>query len=417
MNTEFFIARHIYTHKEADGRKKMPAAVRVAVAGIALGLAVMILSVAIISGFKKEVRAKVIGFGAHVQISNFDNNASYEPSPIIANDSLLQVIRGVEGVRHVEAFVTKPGILKTDSDYQGIVLKGVGEDFDWSFFRSNLKAGHLPRFRSDSISTQALISRYLSNLLGLKTGDAFLAYFVSGKEHVRARRFTVSGIYETGFIDYDRLFVLCDIQQVRRLNGWSRQEVGGLEIQADGYEQMDKLSDRLYQAVGDRPDAKGNLLYVRSARDLNPMIFSWLDVLDTNVAVILVLMLAVAGFTMISGLLIIILERIQMIGILKAMGETNARIRKIFLYVAFFLIGKGMLWGNLIGVVLCLIQHELHIVKMDAATYYLNAVPIDLHISALLLLNIGALAGSLLMMIAPSHIVTTIHPAKTIRFE
>ena len=414
MKVEYFIAKRLYFDKE-NGRRVTPPAVRIAVIGIALGLAVMILSVAIIVGFKKEVRNKVIGFGSHIQITNFDSNTSYETSPIVVSDSLLTAILSHPGIRHAEVFATKPGILKTDSDFQGIILKGVDEHFDWTFFRNNLKEGDIFTVSPEETSTNVLISHYLANLLKLKTGESFLTYFV--QEDVRARKFTISGLYETGFEDYDKLFVLTDIKQIRRLNGWDTDEASGLELQVDDYDKVDQLSEELYYALSGEPDRKGNVYYVRSIKDLNPMIFSWLDVLDTNVVVILILMLAVAGFTMISGLLVIILERINMIGILKALGETNVSIRKIFLYISFFLISKGMFWGNLIGVAVCLVQYHFRIISLKPSTYYLDAVPVDLSLNSLILLNIGTLIASMLMMLGPSHLVTTITPAKTIRFE
>lgn len=375
----------------------------------------MILSVAIMVGFKKEVCEKVIGFGSHVQITNFDSNSSYETVPIAVGDSLLRALRSFPHVRHVERFATKMGILKTDTDFQGIVLKGVDEDYDWSFFLSNLKEGRTLTVDSLKTSTDIIISRYLADLLRLKTGDDVRAYFIG--EDVRARKFSIVGIYETGFIDYDKLFVLCDIKQIRRLSGWEADEVSGLELLVDDYNNLDSTAEDLYFSLIEKQDRSGNTYYARSIKEMNPMIFNWLDVLDVNVVVILVLIFAVAGFTMISGLLIIILERTNMIGILKALGESNASIRKIFLYISFFLIGKGMLWGNVIGLAVCFVQSHFHVLKLDASTYYLDAVPISLSLAALVLLNVGALAASMLTMLGPSYLITKIDPAKSIRFE
>lgn len=414
MNLELFIARRIHFSKE-DDRQVTPPAVRIAIIGIALGLAVMILSVAIVIGFKKEVRNKVIGFGSHIQITNFDNNVSYESSPIAVSDTLLRDLQAFPGIRHVEVFATKPGILKTDNDFQGIVLKGVDTGFDWTFFRNNLKEGELFTLSPDKASTDVIISRYLADLVGLKVGESFLTYFV--QEDVRARKFRIAGIYETGFLDYDKLFVIADIRQVRRLNGWEADQVSGLELLVDDYDRLDEVAEELYFDLAEKQDRLGNTFYARSIKELNPMIFNWLEVLDINVVIILVLMLAVAGFTMISGLLIIILERTNMIGILKALGESNQSIRKIFLYVSFFLIGKGMLWGNIIGISLCLIQSHFHIITLDPSIYYLDAVPIDLNIVSLLLLNIGTLCAAMLMMLGPSYLITRIDPARSIRFE
>lgn len=414
MNLELFIARKIHFSKQGE-RQATPPAIRIAMIGIALGLAVMILSVAIVIGFKKEVRNKVIGFGSHIQITHFDNNSSYQTMPIAVSDSFLVALKERSGIRHVETFATKPGILKTETDFQGIVLKGVDRQYDWSFFQKNLKEGEVFQLDSAKRSSDVIISRYLSDLVGLKVGDSFLTYFV--EEDVRARKFHITGIYETGFADYDKLFVIADIRQVKRLNGWSNDQVSGVELLVDDYAQVDSLAENLYFELMDKQDREGNTYYVRSIKELNPMIFSWLEVLDINVVVILVLMLAVAGFTMISGLLIIILERTNMIGILKALGENNRSIRKIFLYVSFFLIGKGMLWGNVIGISLCLLQSYTHLIKLDSSIYYLDAVPVDLNVVSLALLNIGTLLVSMLMMLGPSYLITRISPAKSIRFE
>lgn len=414
MNLELFIAKRIHFSKEGD-RQVTPPAVRIAMIGIALGLAVMILSVAIVIGFKKEVRNKVIGFGSHIQITNFDNNSSFESTPIAVSDSLIQALNAFPGVRHVEGYATKMGIMKTDNDFQGVVLKGVDADYDWSFFKNNLKEGELLTIDPDKASTDVVISRYLSDLLGLKLGDSFLTYFV--QEDVRARKFTITGIYETGFLDYDKLFVLADIKQIRRLNGWDKDQVSGLELLVDDYDKLDQVAEDLYFDLVEKQDRQGNTYFTRSVKEMNPMIFNWLDVLDINVIVILILIFAVAGFTMISGLLIIILERTNMIGILKALGENNTSIRKIFLYISFFLIGKGMLWGNVIGITICLIQSHFRILTLDPSIYYLDAVPIDLNIFSLLLLNIGTLCASMLMMLGPSYLITKIDPAKSIRFE
>lgn len=414
MNLELFIAKRIYLNKEGD-RKVTPPVVRISMIGMALGLTVMILSVAIVIGFKKEVRNKVIGFGSHIQITNFDSNTSYEYTPVALSDSLLIELKAFPGIRQVEPFATKPGILKTNTDFQGIVLKGVDSHYDWTFFRNNLKEGRLPKIVAGQTSSEVLISRYLADLLGLKSGDSFLTYFV--QQDVRARKFHVTGIYETGFVDYDKIFVISDINQIRHLNHWDNDEASGMELLVDNYDNVDKIAENLYFKMSEKKDRLGNTFYTRSIKEINPMIFDWMSVQDINVVVILILILAVAGFTMISGLLIIILERTSMIGLLKSLGESNRSIRKIFLHISFFLIGKGMLWGNVIGISLCLIQSYFHVVKLDASVYYLDAVPIDLNIFSLVMLNLGTLFISMLMMLAPSYLISKIEPAKTIRFE
>ncbi|MDR2496015.1 MAG: ABC transporter permease [Tannerellaceae bacterium] len=414
MNLEYFIAKRIY--QAEGGGRRMPPAVRIAVAGVALGLAVMVLSVAIILGFKQEIRNKVAGFGSHVRITNFDGNISFETQPIVADDSLIAIVSSFPNVTAATPFATKPGLLKTKSDNQGIVLKGIDHNYDWSFFRLYLVEGDtLTVDPNGQPSTQTLISRYLADMLGLQIRDSFLAYFL--QENVRARKFSVQGIYNTGFEDYDKLFVIADIRHVRRLNGWDADESSGLEVRLANYSQLDHTTDALAEQLSSGTDSKGNLLLVRSMRELNPMIFSWLDALDINVAVILILMIAVSGFTMISGLLVIILERIRMIGVLKSMGATSARVRRVFLYLALMLIGKGMLWGNAAGLAICFLQQHFHFLKLDAATYYIDAVPVSLSLQSLLLLNAGAMIASMLMMLLPARIVSTISPAQTVRFE
>lgn len=417
MNFELFLARKVHFSKVAGGRQVTPPAVRIAMIGIALGLATMILAVAIIIGFKKEVRNKVIGFGAHIQISNFDSNTSYESTPIMISDPLMQELQAFPGIRHVERFATKWGILKTENDFQGIVLKGIDEHFDWTFFQKNLKEGEVFTVEPDKRTTDVIVSRYLANLLKLKCGDQFLTYFVQNNEDIRPRQFRIRGIYETGFPDYDKIFVYGDIKQVRLLNGWDDDAVSGLELFVNDYGRLDNIAENLYFHLINKQDREGNTYYVRSIKELNLMIFNWLGVLDINVVIILVLMMAVSGFAMISGLLIIMLERINMIGILKAMGQNNRSIRSVFLYISFFLIGKGMIWGNVIGLIICLIQYYFRLIKLNPADYYLDAVPIDLNIANWILINLGALLVSLLMMLGPTYLITKINPARTIRFE
>ncbi|MDR2498227.1 MAG: ABC transporter permease [Tannerellaceae bacterium] len=413
MRLEYFIAKRIY--RADGGGRRMPPAVRIAVVGVALGLAVMLLSVAIILGFKKEIEQKIAGFGSHIRVTNFDGNISFESHPIVTDQSLLSIVEQSPNVARAMPFATKPGLLKTKSENQGIVLKGIDPSYDWSFLRQSLVEGDTLELSSEGPSTQTLISSYLAKLLDLRTCDSFLAYFVH--ESYRARKFTVQGVYDTGFEDYDKLFVIADIRQIRRLNGWDDNESSGLEIRIADYSLLDQTSESLSNQLSTFVDSKGNSLLVRSMRELNPMIFGWLDVLDINVVVILILMIAVSGFTMISGLLVIILERIRMIGELKSMGASNGVIRRVFLYLSFFLIGKGMLAGNIVGIGICMLQHRFQILKLDASTYYLDAVPASLSLQSLLLLNLGAITATMLMMLLPSRIVASISPAQTVRFE
>jgi len=413
LNLEYYIAKRIHFQQ---GKKNVSRpAVRIATIGIALGLAVMLISVAVVIGFKQEIRNKTIGFGGHIQITNFDNNNTYEMNPIKADQALIKKISAIDGVKHVQQFATKPGIIKTDTEFQGIVLKGIGKDFDWKFFKSNLVEGNLIDLSGKTASNQVVISKYLANLLGLKLGDSFFTYFI--QDQVRARKFKITGIYSTNFVEYDKLIILADIRQVQKLNDWSTDSISGLEVLINDFSQIDELGDKVYNATGNKftPDGKGYLS--QTIKQTNPQIFSWLDLLDMNVWVILFLMLSVAGFNMISGLLILILERTNMIGILKSLGSTNWSVRKIFLYHSLFLIGKGMLWGNFIGLSLCAIQYYIGIVPLDPEAYYVATVPISFNWLYIFLLNAGTLLASLLMMIGPSYLITKITPAKIIRYE
>lgn len=416
MNVELFIARKIYFNKGQEGKSSSPPAVHIAVAGIALGLAVMIMAVAIVIGFKNEVSGKVIGFGSHIQITHFDNNTSYETEPIDYSDAFIDTLSRSSGIAHFQRFATKPGIIKTDSIVEGMVLKGIGNEYNLSFLQNNMVEGTIPSFADSVAYNEVLISKYLADRLLLKVGDSFLSYFI--EDQVKARRFTIKGIYETGFSDYDKLFVMTDIRHVQRLNEWNNEQVSGVEIEVNDYSRLETIADDLYFKLETFVDDRGNLLYfVRTIKEISPQIFDWLDFLDTNVWIILVLMTLVSGFTMISGLLIIFLERINMIGILKAIGAKNLVIRKVFLYISFFLIGKGMLWGNLIGVVLIAVQYFTHAFKLDPATYYVSYVPVEVNLLYLLLLNIGTLTLTMLMLVGPSFIISKVEPAKSIRFE
>jgi len=414
MSVEFFIAKRIYKEK-GESRNASPPAIRVAMFSIAIGLAVMILSVAVVVGFKKEIREKVIGFGSHIQISNFEFNPSYETKPIAVSDTLMDYLQSRFNIQRVERFATKPGIIKMAEDFQGVVFKGVDEHYNWDFFRSNLVEGAVLNIRSDSILPDVLISQTIANKLNLKLNDSFTAYFV--QDPPRARKFHIQGIYQTYFSDYDKVFVLLDIKQIRKLNQWDDDMVSGLEIFINDYNRLDATADSLYFELQTRKDRFDNTFLTQSVKQMIPEIFDWLSVLDMNVIVILALMLIVAGFSMISGLLIIILEKASLIGVLKSLGQNNTSIRKVFLYLSAFLIGKGLLWGNLLAISLCLIQHYFGILKLNPEVYYLTKVPIDISILSIVLINIGAFLTTLAMLIIPSYVIANISPSKTIRFE
>lgn len=415
MNLELFIAKRIHFSKQGEKQISRPA-VRVAMLGIALGLAVMLITVSIVIGFKQEIRDKVIAFGSHIQVTNFDSNETFETKPITVSSTLVKSLYEVNGVAHIERFATKPGMIKTHDDVQGIILKGIGGDFDWNFYKKNLVAGDTITMNDSTPSKQVIISVYLSQMLKLKVGSSFLTYFVEN-ETVRARKFTVAGIYCTNFMEYDKQFILTDIKQIQQLNNWEPNQASGLEILIKDYSQLNKVGDEVYFKTANRINPDGSALKSRTIEDMNPQIFSWLGMLNMNVWIILVLMLVVAGFNMISGLLILILERTNMIGILKALGSQNWSIRKIFLYHSFFLIGKGMLWGNVLGIGIMLLQYFTHIIPLDPATYYVSYVPININILYILILNVGTFICSALMLLLPSYIIAKIMPAKSIKFE
>ncbi|NDV64858.1 ABC transporter permease [Bacteroides sp. 224] len=384
-------------------------------AGIAIGLAVMIIAVAVVIGFKKEVSSKVIGFGSHIQISNFDAVRSFETYPIFVADSMINALYGDPEVDQVQRYSTKPGMIKTDDSFQGMILKGVGQEYDYEFFRIHLLEGEIPAFTDSVASNEVLISKTLANKLKLQLEDKIYTYYF--ENDIRARRLTIKGIYQTNSSEYDNYFLLTDIYTVNRLYGWQRGQVSGLEIQIKDYNQLSIVTDRIAEATDQQEDRYGNYYFVRNIEQLNPQIFDWLGFLDMNVWLILVLMLGVAGFTMISGLLIIILERTNMIGILKALGASNYNIRKVFLWLSVFLIGKGMLWGNAIALTIYFLQTQFHLLKLDPETYYTDSVPMSINIWIFLLINIGTLLASVLMMLGPSFLITKINPATSMRYE
>lgn len=415
MDWKLFIAKRIYRSNEG-GKEVSKPAVRIAMLGIAIGLAVMIVSVAVVIGFKHEVRDKVVGLGSDIMMTNFDARKSYETTPVIADDSLLNVLRTLKGVKHVQRYSTKPGMIMTDDNFQGMVLKGVSHEYDWKFLNNHLQEGEIPAFTDTVATNKVLVSRAIADKLHLKTGDKLYTYYIEG-ENVRARRLAIAGIYQTNFSVYDDLFLITDLYTVNRLNNWKPDQVSGVELEVLDYGLLNEVKEEIRERVDTQVDKYGGTYYTQTVEEANPQIFAWLDLLDMNVWVILILMIGVAGFTMISGLLIIILERTNMIGVLKALGANNLAVRKIFLSFSIFLIGRGMLWGNVIGILLCLIQSQFHVFKLDPTTYYVDSVPIEFNIWIYLLLNVCTLLVSVLMLIGPSYLITRIHPAKSIRFE
>jgi lipoprotein-releasing system permease protein len=414
MSLSYFIARRLYGENNGGKRVSRPAVV-IALIGIAVGLAVMLLTVAIVVGFKSEVRGKVTGFGSDIQLSEFNGIRSYETTPVVVDGNMMKQLKSYDGVAHVQRYSTKPGIIKTDDDFQGMVLKGVGQEFDPSFFTANLVEGEIPQFTDSVSSGSVVISKTIADKLKLSLGDKIYTYYI--QDDVRVRPMKICGIYETNFSEYDNLFLLTDIYTVNRLNGWEADQVTGAEIRLADYDRLDEVCSRMGADLDRTIDRYGSIYYVQSIESLNPQIFEWLDLLDLNVIVILILMISVAGFTMISGLLILIIERTNMIGILKALGANNFTIRKVFLWFSVFLIGKGMIWGNVIGLSLCLLQSRFHIFKLDPQNYYIDAVPILLNPWVVIALNVATLLVAVLMLIGPSYLITKINPATSMRYE
>lgn len=417
MSLAHFIARRIHFQPSEKNRKSVTKpAVRIATIGIALGLAVMLIAVAVVTGFQNEISRKVFGFGSHIQITALTNNKTYELPPILVTDSTLQQLADVSNVAYVQPYGVKPAILKTTNNFQGIVLKGVDTRYHWDFFAASLQEGALPSVTDSTLCNEVIVSRQVANDLQLKVGDKLLTYFI--QQNVRVRQFTISGIYETGLAEFDKLFMIGDLQQIRALNGWADNEVSGIEISVRNLDLLEETGYQIFQLTSHTyGEGYDNPYYTRTAMELQPQIFNWLALLDINMVVILALMMAVAGFTMISGLLILILEKTGMIGTLKALGANNWTIRKVFLYQAAFLIGKGMLWGNAIGLIICFIQHQWSIVTLDPSIYFVDTVPVELSPWAWVVLNVGVAVITVTMMLLPSHIIAKISPAKAIKFD
>lgn len=403
---ELFISKKIISNNKGFSKP----IVKIAILGITLGLAVMILTLAVVTGFQKEIRDKVIGFGSHIQITNYDNNESFEGTPIDRNQSFLADLKKNSAIRHIQSFATKAGIIKTKSELQGVVVKGVGSGFDWNFFRKNIIAGEPFTVTDSGKSDKILISKFHAEKLKLNLNDTLIIYFIQNQQQ-RARRFSVCGIYETGLGDqFDQIYVIADIAHIQKLNGWDKNSIGGFEILLNNYNKLDETTEFVNAAIGYKFSAK-------SIKELNRQIFSWLDAQDINAIIVVTLMALVAAINMISALLILILERTNMIGTVKALGMTNWGVRKIFLYNASYLIGRGLLWGNIIGISICLLQQQFHLISLDQATYYLAYVPVNFNLLSVLLLNVGTFVLCLLMLLLPSYIITYITPVKAMRFS
>lgn len=414
MNLPFFIAKRIYSD-QGDKRKVSRPAIRIATIGVAIGLAVMIVTVSVVLGFKHTIRDKVIGFGSHIQVQNMLTFLSTDSYPIIINDSVIRSYEQIEGVKHAERYAYSQGILKTDDDFLGVMFKGVGPEYDLNFLSHHLLEGEMPVFSDTASTNKILISKMIADKLRLKAGDRIFAYFIG--ESVRTRRFTIIGIYQTNMTRFDESLCFTDLYTTRKLNDWEDDQCSGAEITVNDFDQLQATADLFIENVNRRTDKDFNTYSSQTIYEAYPQVFNWLELLDINVWIILVLMVCVAGFTMISGLLIIILERTQMIGVMKALGARNKTIRHTFLWFAAFIIGQGLLIGNVLGIGIIALQKYTGLVKLDPQTYYVSEAPMEVNIPLFVLLNIATLIICVFVLIAPSYFVSHIHPAKSMRYE
>ncbi len=410
-----FLAKRIYG-SEGDGHQVSRPAIRIATIGVAIGIAVMIITVSVILGFKHTIRDKIVGFGSHIQVTSYAAQQTAIPVPISLTKQEIQQLRHLPNVRHLERYVLTQGILKTDSDFLGVVFKGIDQRYDLTFLRQCMVEGDLPVFNDTKSSNKLVISRQIANTLHLKVGQKVFAYFIA-YDDVRVRRFTICGIYQSNMKQFDDVLCITDLRTTLKLNEWADDQMSGIELQVRDFELLDETSQQVTEIVKNQTDSYGETLTSQTIYEAYPQVFSWLSLLDINVWIILALMIAVAGFTMISGLLIIILERTQMIGLLKALGARNRTVRHTFLWFAVFIIGQGLLAGNIIGLGLVLLQQHYGIVKLDPTTYYVSTAPVEISIPLVVLLNVATLLLSVFVLLAPSHLVSRIHPAKAIRFE
>ena len=415
MNLPLFLARKIYK-SEGDKCKVSRPAIQIATVGVAVGLAVMIITVSVVMGFKHAIRDKVIGFGSHIQVENFLSMQSTDPYPICIDDSMMAVLGNVGGIKHVERYAFAQGILKTDADFLGMTFQGVGPEDDLSFILANLISGNVPKFSDTSSKYQLLVSKMTADKLHLKAGDKVYAYFISDSD-VRARRFTVSGIYQTNLTHFDQSICFTDLYAATRLNKWQPGQCSGAELLVDDFDKLDLAYDNIIKNVNRTSDKYGDVFTSKTINEAYPQIFSWLELLDINVWIILVLMVCVAGFTMISGLLIIILERTQMIGTLKALGAPNKTVRHTFLWFATFIIGRGLIAGNILGIGFTLLQQHTGLVRLDPQNYYVSTAPMELDLPIVLAINAATMLACIFVLIGPSHLISHIHPAKSMRYE
>ena len=411
LNYELFIAKRIIAAKQHKSSVSSPI-IKIAITAIALGIVIMMISIATSIGLQKKIKEKISGFNGHIQISNYEeNNSKITFNPINLEQDFYPNFTDVAGIKNVQSYASKGGIIRTETDFEGVVLKGVNLDYDWSFFETYLVEGSILKLDNE-MSSEVLISKITSNRLGLKLGDTFNTFFVKNDPNKapNVRKFTITGIYNSGFKEFDENYIIGDIKQIQRLNKWKKNQVGGFEVLLDDFDELEEKGNEIYSVVPPTLNAE-------TIAEKNPAIFEWLDLFDINVIVIISIMILISGINMITALLVLILERTQMIGILKALGNSNWSIRKIFLYNAGYLIAVGLFLGNVIGIGILLIQKYFGIIKLNPETYYVNEAPVYLDFKYILFLNIGTLVLCLLMLLIPSYIVSKISPVKAIKFD
>lgn len=414
MSLSFFIARRLYS--SSDNKTRISSlGVKIATIGVAVALAVMIVSVAVVVGFKNEIKNKVVGFGGSIQLLNSDALQSGQEIPVEASPALIRRIKKVEGVSHVQAVSKKMGILKTDDEFQGLMFQGVGADYDTAFIAAHLVEGSLPKFGNAEAANEILISRATQKALSLKCGEKVFAYFFD--DDVRMRRYVVSGVYETNMMQFDNNLVLCSRKAVNSLMGWGADECTSLELEVTDFSRLDDIADRVAEVKPSQPDKNGCYYGVYTIKELYGSIFDWLKLLDLNIWVILGLMVCVCCFTMTSGLLILILDKTTTIGILKALGARGALVRRVFLHYGVFIVIKGLVWGDIIGLGICFAQHKWHLMGLDATSYYVDHVPVAFHWPAILLLNLATLVICAIVLLGPTMVVSRVRPVKALRFD
>ena len=406
LNTEFFLANRLVSRSKGNFSWTF---VVIAITSIALGLAIMFIAVAILTGFKKEIREKVVGFCGHVQITRFAENTNYEPQPIDKRPAFYFNLKNTEEISHIQSFATKAGIIKTKEHIQGVILKGIGTDFNWDFFRDKIVEGRTFKVSDTARTDDVIISRKIANMLNLHLNDDMRMYFIVGNSTL-GRKFKIAGIYDTGLEEFDKLYIIGDIRHIQKLNNWTDNQVGGFEVFLKKFEDTDRMGVYVYHQIGFSLDAT-------TIKMLNQQIFDWLDLQDINVLIILILIVLVSSTTIISTLLILILERTTMIGILKALGMPNKGIRKVFLYNALYIVSWGMLWGNTLAFTLCFLQKRFSLVTLSQETYYVSVIPINLNLLNILAINAGTLLICYLIFIIPSFVIARVTPVKAIRFS